>query len=302
MNFFNLLEKRAPYFFILTLVVGLFLPQLGVYFKDYIIYALIGVMLATFLKTDCRAVFREFKKPFFLLFIALAYLVACPIVLYFIMNFLTPELSIGFLLYAALPPAIASPVLTNIVKGNPALSLSIMVIANLLVPFTMVGLFWVLIGKNIELDITGMFLTLVCTILVPLFISQILKKHCPKCINKISPSLGGIAILLIMLVLYTVVSDQAGIILENPMAMLKYVAYFYVIFLVLYLIGYFIAPWRKTPDRIALAVTKSYSNAGLGIVLAFNFFSPEVALLLVISQIPWSTTIGLFGRLNKHLK
>lgn len=296
------LEKHASFFIILAMILGLAAPYLGPILNDYVLWFMASLMLVTFLKIDPKHIFTELKNPLFLVFIIAAYILLIPLVLFLLMKFLTPELSLGFLLYATLPPAVAAPALTNIVKGNSALSLTIMVLINIIVPFSIPALFLILTGSSIELDTFGMFKTLVLVILCPLFISQILKKITPKITNDLIPLLGGLGVIFIMLVMYTVVAYQSPLILQNFAILFKYLLIFYGIVFVFYLIGFFITPWRTRQDHIALAITKAYPNVGLGIVLAFKFFTPEIALLLVISEIPWATTIGMFKWLNKHLK
>ncbi|MBT5015859.1 hypothetical protein HOM98_00060 [Candidatus Peregrinibacteria bacterium] len=301
MKILKILQKYASSAIIIAMVIGLLLPQASLITNNYVLHALVGIMLITFLNINPEAITKEFKNPLFLIYILVAYVIVIPVALFFVMKFLTPELCLGFLLYASLPPAVASPALTNIVKGNSALSLTIMVLINMIIPFSMIGLFSLLTNANIELDILGMFRTLILVVFVPLLVAQILRTYTPKIVTKLKPSLGGLSVLCILFVGYTVIGYQSKQILENPIILLKYLAYLYVIFFVLYLVGYFIAPWRPKKDRIGLAVTKTYPNAGLGIVLAFKFFTPEIALLLVISEIPWGTTIGFFKWLNKHL-
>ncbi len=296
------LEKHASLAIIVAMIVGLLLPELSPFSHEYVLHAIIALMLVTFVKTDSAAITKELKKPIFLIYILAAYIVIIPILLFMVMKFLTPELALGFLLFASLPSAVAAPALTDMAKGNAALSLTIVTIINLIVPFSMIGLFWLLTDTTIELDMLGMFGTLILTIFVPLLISQILKTYSPKTVKKIKPSLNGLSVIFISFVMYSVVAYQSDYILENPLSVLNYLVYLYAIFFALYLVGYFIAPWRSKKDRIALATTKAYPNAGLGIVLAFKFFTPEIALLLIISEIPWGTTIGIFKWLNKHLK
>lgn len=295
-------EKHASFSIILAMLLGLTAPYLGPVLNDYVLWFMAGLMLATFLKIEPDHVFAELKKPLFLIFIIAVYILMIPLALFFLMKFLTPELSLGFLLYASLPPAVAAPALTNLAKGNSALSLTIMVLINMIVPFSVPFLFLLLTGSSIKLDTLGMFVTLALVILGPLLVSQVFEKITPKIINNLKPKLGGLGVVLIMFIMYTVVAHQSALILQNPIMLLKYLLILYGIVFGFYLIGFFIAPWRHLKDRIALAVTKAYPNVGLGIVLAFKFFTPEIALLLVIAEIPWATTIGAFKWLNKHLK
>jgi predicted Na+-dependent transporter len=302
MKIFNLLERHASLFIIISMVVGLTIPFLGDVLKNYVLWALVGIMFSTFLKIDQSEITKEFKKPLFLIYILVLYVLIIPVLLFFIMKIITPELCLGFLLFASLPPALASPALTGLIKGNSALSLTIVTLINLIIPFSMVGLFSILTTADLELDILGMFQTLSLVVFVPLLITQIFKKLAPQAIEKIKPSLSGFSVLFIMFIVYALVASQAEQILTEPFRLIEYVGYLYGIFFTIFLVGYFVAPWRSHKDRLALAITKAYPNTGLGAVLAFKFFTPEITLLLVIAQIPWSTTLGAFKWLGNKLK
>lgn len=86
-----------------------------------------------------------------------------------------------------------------------------------------------------------------------------------------------------------------GVIVAQPIESLLFdVLWLYILFIILFLAGYFMAFWRKKEDKIALAVSKSYMNNALAIGLAFAFFDPRITILMVLSEIPWNTTLGLF--------
>jgi hypothetical protein len=42
-------------------------------------------------------------------------------------------------------------------------------------------------------------------------------------------------------------------------------------------------------------------NNALAISIAVTFFNPKIALLMVLSEIPFGTTLGIFRYLQKYL-
>lgn len=96
------------------------------------------------------------------------------------------------------------------------------------------------------------------------------------------------------LIIYAVISVQSEAILQNPLGIIGDLFWIYLLFILFHIVGYVSAFWRKKEDKIALSVTKTYMNNALAIVIALQFFSPQVALIMVISEIPWGTTLGIF--------
>jgi predicted Na+-dependent transporter len=68
------------------------------------------------------------------------------------------------------------------------------------------------------------------------------------------------------------------------------------VFISLHVIGYFIAFKEKKENRTAIAIGAAYTNNGLAIVLAVSYFRPEILVLMVLSEIPWSTLPALFRK------
>jgi len=253
------------------------------------------------LKINIRDVLRHLKKPKFLIYIVIMYLILIPAFIYEVFRFINPELAVGMLLLSSMPPGVASVVFTDILEGNTSMSMAISIPAYLFSPFTVLLLFFVLTQKQINIDLGNLFRTLMVVNFLPLIVAQIFIKTSKGLIEKTKNYYSIISICGIAFLIYLVVAIQSAKILSNPYNALNGVLWMFLLFTALYIIGYFLGFWRKKRDKIALAVTKTYMNNALAVGIAITFFSPKIALLMVLSEIPYATTQGFFKYVTKYL-
>jgi len=225
-----------------------------------------------------------------------------PGILYLLFQFISSDLAIAFLLLSAMPPGIVSPVFTEFFKGNVSLSLALSLVGHLVAPFSVPLLFLLLTHQNVQLDITSLFKTLILISFVPLGAAEVVKRIAKKWVTETQPYYSLISILLVSFMIYNVVASQAKTILHNPLGAIIDSLWLCLLFLILYIVGYGTAFWRKKPDKIALAVSKAYMNMGPAIGLSVIFFGPHIALMMVLAEVPWNTTLGPFKYLLKYLR
>jgi len=285
----------------LSLLVGLLFPYPGKNFSILVIPILMLNFFLACLKIDFFDVVEHIKKPKFIFYILSVCLLLIPIVIYGLFQFVNQDVAIGMLLLASMPPGVNAVVMTDIFEGNLSLSMAISIPAYLISPFTISILFFLLTKKQINLDLVGLFKTLLLVNFLPLVVAQIVHKTGKNLIERTKNYYNFVSICGIALLVYIVVAVQANKILENPLAAVIDVAWMYLLFIALFTVGYFVGFWKNKSDKIALAVTKSYMNNGLAIGLAATFFSPKIALFIVLSEVPWTTTQGIFKYIIKHL-
>ncbi|NQV13528.1 MAG: bile acid:sodium symporter [Parcubacteria group bacterium] len=301
MKIAQFIEKRFWIFMTASMALGVIYPI----FTDTLMAGLellIMVMLfLVFLKLDLVQILRNLRRIWLLLYLAIMYLLIIPMVIYFFAGLFDETIALGLLLLAAMPAGIASPALTDLVKGNTALSTSIVVVTSLLAPFSIPFLFNVLTPENISIDTWGMFQTLTILIFVPIVLSQIIKNIFPKVVEKSKPALGAITVILISLTNYAILGSQREIIINDPLSLIWQLVILYLVCIFFHVIGYLLG-WRlPRPDKISTAVTKAYLNGGMAIVLAASFFAPNILLMMVLSSIPWNTLLAPFRWTLKKL-
>lgn len=286
---------------LIGLLLGLTFPSLGQKLSGVIVPAVMIMFFSTCLKIDFIEVLSHIKKPLFLFYLSIMYLLVIPAILYGMFQFVNPELALAILLLASICPGASAPVLTDIFKGNTTLSMAISLITYVASPFTVVLLFLIFTQRVITIDLYSLFKSLLLINVLPLLAAQLIRKTFKDFVERTKKHYSLVNIFLIGFIIYIVVAIQANEILQNPLNTFVNIVWLYLLFFILFIAGYFIAFWRKRSDKIAIAITKTYMNNTVTIAMALTFFGPKIALLMVLSEVPWGTTLGLFKYLLKYL-
>ncbi len=302
MKIINFIEKNFWLPMIAASIAGLLLPTSYTVINNLVIPLVMIMFLLTCLKINFLDVIGHYKNISIIIYILLIYLLIIPIGIYFLYGFINPELAIGMLLLTAIPPGAASPMLTDIFKGNISLSMAIVLIAYFVSPFSIIFLFSLLTQKTIQLNLINLFQTLLLINYLPLIISEIIKKINKSFIEKTKKYYSFINIMCICFIIYIALATQSKIIFQHPLDTVINTLWLYLLFITIYIISYFIVFWKKKSDKVAVAITKTYMNNGLALGLAITFFSPKIILLMILSEITWNTTLGPFKYFTKYLK
>lgn len=296
-----LIEKYFWAFLISGIVLGLWLP-LRFKIPGYLPELLLEMMLfLVFLKIDALDILEKISNYRLMIFIAVVYMIVIPLLFFSVTTVFSKELAIGILLLTAMPAGVSTPALTDILKGNISLAMSIAVVTQMIAPFTVPLLFWIVGITGLEINKLQVFKDIAVLVFVPLILSQVIKRYFPVTINKNLHLVTSSNIILLFAFVYIVISNQSDMLLDNPLSLIWKIVILYLVFILLHVIGYLIQYKENKENKIALAVTSAYMNNGLAIVLASTYFGPEILVLMVLSEIPWNTLIAPFRRIAGRL-
>lgn len=301
MKISGLIEKHFWVILLAGILLGLWSP---VSFKAPTVLPkiLLGMMLfLAFLKIDALEVVENMRNFRLMVYIAFVYMLAIPVVFYFSTRIFDAELAVGILLLTAMPAGVATPVLTDIAKGNLSLSMSLVIVSQFLAPFTVPFLFWILEINSLTINKLLILKDIAILVFLPMIISQIVKKYLPGTITKIQHLFTSANVFILFVFVYIAISSQRNVILENPAGLIWKIAVLYLVFILLHVIGYFICKNQNKENRIAVTIGAAYMNNGLAIVLAASYFKPEILVLMVLSELPWNTLLAPFRKVIRQL-
>ncbi len=301
MKITGLIEKHFWLVLVAGILLGLWCP---VPFKvpPVLPKILLGMMLfLAFLKIDALEVLEKLKNFRLMIYIASVYLLAIPLVFYFSARIFDAELAVGILLLTAMPAGVSAPVLTDIARGNISLSMSLTIVSQLLAPFTVPLLFWIVDVNSLTISKLLILKDISILVFVPMLISQVFKRYLPLTIKKTQHLFTSANVFLLFSFVYIAISSQRNVILENPAGLIWKIAILYLVFILLHVIGYMICPNENKENRIAIAIGAAYMNNGMAIVLAVSYFRPEILVLMVLSEIPWNTLLAPFKKVVRLL-
>lgn len=292
-----LVLKQMDRIFWMFLPVAIFLgflfPDLFQPYEGAVIYLVMGIMGLLFLKVDIVDVLTHIKKPGLLIYVSFVNLIFIPVLVYLVLfRFLPQEIAMALFLLAALPSGVSSAVFTDIMEGRTSLSLTIVIVTNLLATFTIPALFWILFKTDLDLDIQSLFINLLMVIVIPFIIAKFVKRVALRSVmDYVRDYLNFMVIVLLSIMLMISVAFQADTIMQNFGELAKIMGILYVAFFVYQMIGYFSVFWHGKGEKVAVSNSCMIMNNVLGIVLAVAFFSPKVVTIVILSIIPWSTMI-----------
>ena len=283
------------------LVFGLF-PPVEVNAPPFVPKLLLGMMLfMAFLKIDALEVIENMKNFRLMSWITFVYMLAIPLVFYFIAVIFDQEFAIAMLLLTAMPAGVATPVLTDIARGNIPLSMSIAILTQLVAPFSVPLLFWLLNISSVNINELLILKDIAILVFVPMIVSQFAKRFLPRAVERSQKFFTSFNVLILFSFIFITISSQREIILGNPAGVIWKLAVLYLVFIILHVIGYMAVPRESRKSRIAVAIGSAYMNNGLAIVLAVSYFSPSILILMVLSEFPWSTLLAPFKKVMERI-
>ena len=184
---------------------------------------------------------------------------------------------IGVVVAGCVPGAMASNVLTLIARGNVSYSVSLTTLATLVSPLVVPAALWLFLRQWIQLDVPQMMWQLCWMVVLPVIAGHLLRRVFAvweRLAQRFGAALANLAILWIIAVVVAQNRDRlAQISLSLLLALLA-------LNVLGFLAGYASGRLMRLPPpmRRALVLEVGMQNAGLGTVLATNFFGPETAL------------------------
>lgn len=202
------------------------------------------------------------------------------------------NLWIGFILIAAVPPAVAVIPFTAILEGNVSYSLSGTVAAYLAALLIMPFMFWILIGTGFA-DPFKLVRIMLLLIVLPLILSRVILYF--KWQDRIAPVRGFLTDWGFFIVLYSMIGVNRDLIFEKPSMILPLAG---VALVSTFVLGFAIEKTgrllKKDPkNMVSLVLLGTLKNQGIAGGLAMALFEKEAALpsavysVLMILYIIW---------------
>lgn len=185
---------------------------------------------------------------------------------------LPTDIALGVILVGCCPGGTASNVICYIAKGDVALSVAMTSVSTLLAPIFTPALVLLLAGKEVGVDVGGMFYSIVQVVILPI-VSGVAINHFMKTLAKnIAPLLPMFSTFAIALIIGIIVSHNAQSILSCSLIVGIVVTLHNILGLML---GYFTGKiiGLKADKRTAIAIEVGMQNSGLATSLAATHFA-----------------------------
>lgn len=286
MKWYEGISKYFGIVMIAALALGFGLPSVFSPISKAVFY-LLGIIIGiSFLTLDFREFAGTIKQFHLPLGVFLFYKIALPTGLYLILSRWDRSVALAVLLLAATPVGIITPALAGLVGGDRAFVLALVIITAFAAPFYFPFLIKIIVGTRIEIDAVGMMFTLAKLVFIPFAASLVLRKWGKKLIDRTRHLHGAVSIFLLFFVILGVCARGAPVLRSSWTAALQYFGLSIPFCILLAGLGFFLFWFLRRDRRIGLAVAIPYMNMAMTIVIASEFFTPQVVLFCVVYEIP----------------
>ena len=153
--------------------MGVVLPRVFHGLRPFVTLLFAVMTLAGALKLRARELGRAVSSPLPLLLFFFTAHVLMPLVVLFLSGLIfrnDPDTISGYVLLYSAPTAVTAFVWISIFRGDPALSLTLILLDTILAPLVVPGTVRLLLGTHISLDMIGMAVSLIFMVVVPTII------------------------------------------------------------------------------------------------------------------------------------
>ena len=293
---------------VLVTVLALFVPCSFDWIGTSAITPMLGVVMfgmgLTLKPSDFKPVLM---RPKDIIIGELAQFIVMPLVAWLLCKtmHLPAELALGVILVGCCPGGTASNVICYLAKGDVALSVAMTGVSTLLAPIVTPALVYMLADKEVNVDMLGMFISIVQVVIIPIILGFAANKYLNRLTEKVTPLLPLVSTLAVTAIIGIIVSHNSAKILSCSLIVGVVVILHNVLGLVLgYLAGKLLGlPQNK---RTAISIEVGMQNSGLATSLAATHFAmyPLAAVPGAIFS-AWhnfsgSIAASIFRRTNKE--
>ncbi len=300
MKILDTVSKWMGQLLILAIIVGYFIPFLA-FFRPIVSWCLMFLLFSSFLSLELK-IHRFFRKEL-LLFPIMNWLIL-PLVVFYISRFLSIDYRIGLFLIIITPPALGSPIIVRLARGDVEFSVANLVVFNLLSPVVyaiLPGLFFSQISEIASPF--SVFKSVALYIFIPLLLSLISRQFFSFknfILQKTDPFKGVIQLFMIAVV----VSSSSAQIKALPIAEAIIIFSFTLVISFIYYLTGFLICRRNSNLKYTCPVTSGYKNTLLSIITGLTNFNPVVALpsiFYLISHHVWNGLIIYLANKKKSI-
>ena len=271
----NFIAKWMGAIVLVVAVLSLMVPASLAWISTFVINPMLGIIMfgmgLTLTEKDFKIVL---SRPKDILIGCLAQFIVMPLLAWILTRAfsLPQELAIGVILVGCCPGGTASNVITYLAKGDLALSVGMTAASTLLAPILTPLLVWLLAGTMVNVDTTGMLLSIVCVVILPVVLGLLYQRFIPKMTQRVTPYLPAFSSIAIALTVGIVVAHNADRLLTAGWLVVLIVMIHNLLGLG---IGYLVGRLLRLQQHksVARSIEVGMQNSGLATSLAVMHFA-----------------------------
>jgi len=271
-----------------SMSVSIIFPDFGSRFRAFPFYCLMINFFLSYLSIDLLSVWKILKgHSIKILVFAVMKLAILPVMLFFAFYPVAPNYALSAMLLTGVSTGVVAPMISNMVRGNSALVLVVVVVTSALAPFTLPALIKLIVAKEVAISFISMLKMLATVIFIPIIIVEILRYFLPRLVEPILKVQFPISLLMFALINLGVFYRYSAFFKKEPSVIVLATAVTFVLAAIYCVVG--IGFFRKEPveNQLAGAVMLGNINNVLVIVFSSEFFGPVEPLVAAMYMIPF---------------
>jgi predicted Na+-dependent transporter len=296
------LERLMPVLTPLGVLLGFVLPRVVIQLRPLIPWIFGIITLSGALKLKAREFGLTLRSPLPILVSLFSSHVIMPLAALLIASLIfrgdTDTIS-GYILVYSVPTAVSGFIWVSMYKGDNALALALILIATLAAPLVVPGTMSLLLGARVDLDMTGIAVSLVMMVVVPTIIgvaaNEISRGKVPQAISPYLNPLAKVCLLLVVAANASVVAPKIRF--NDPKVWL--VAGMCIFFAAL---GYVLSKITgvicrlSAEKRVTIFFSAGLRNISAATTIAIEFFPEAAALPALLGIVFQQTMAAIMGK------
>lgn len=288
---------------LISLVLGALMPKLFFGVSNFATLILQVIFFLSSLKIKLSGM-KSYLKDLRDEFVVVIYmLLVLPLAVYAVTIVLAPDLVLPLTLLAAMPAGMSVPLMVEVVGGRVAYGLLLTIITQILSPFTIPFLIYLLFSAQIEVPFLSMIFSLIKIIFIPFILAQVFKKYSTNLVLKFNNYSKSLSILLLGLLLAGIIAKHNQILHANIWLVFRLGLISIIFYILLHLFGYSLTFWQNHKEKLTVMASTTYMNFVLALYLIIVYFpEPKYLLFMIIQIIPWAMSPLIAKNIYAKLK
>ncbi|MBH61978.1 MAG: hypothetical protein CL569_05920 [Alphaproteobacteria bacterium] len=298
------MARHATKLMVLSILVGIGIPPLAATLRPFLAVIVWAILFLAMLQFDWEAVRGYLRRPL-LMTLAVGWLVlATPLVLSPAVTAIGLPIGIAMalILSAASAPIMSTPVICSIIGLDAALSLVVLLLTTLVVPFTLPIIAIELLDLEIGLTTHELMWRLGTLIGSAMVLAVIAQRFLGAArLTAATPTIDSCKLIVLLAMAVALMDGIGALLLDRPVYILLIVALSFVANAGMQLFA--IAPFLAVGKRPTLTIAFSAGNRNMAIILAVIpvGIMPDLELYLVLAQVPMYVLPSLLVPLYKRV-
>ncbi len=283
-----------------SMAAGIIFPGFSSRFQALPVYCLMILFALSYLSIELKTVRSTLRndKGRILAFVGMKSLIF-PVLVYYLFQAVAPDYALAALLLSGVSTGVVAPFISNLVRGNSALVLVVVVLTSVLVPVTLPVLARLVASEHAEISMPAMIRMLLLVIFVPILIVEALRRLTPGLLRRAIRFQFPVSLVLFALINLGIFSRHSVLFRTEPVLILTAAVVAVGLSAICCAAGILFF-WRcPLEDQLAGAVMMGNMNNVLVIVFASAFFGPIEPLVSAMYIIPF---FGLVMPLRYYAK